>query len=260
MVEKILPGGCFQRYRLARRCDLRPMLTFISTQELLHHAGSLFLPHRCPGCSNRLSNATESICLRCLSTLPATGYFHQVGNPVERLFWGRAKIDAAGSLFYFSRGSTIQRMLHALKYHGNRSVGRQLGSMLGGTLKRGTRFHPVDAIIPIPLHAARLRQRGYNQAACIAHGLSESTAYPVWEDLVIRVRQTETQTRKSRVDRWDNLAGGFRLRGPDRIKDRHLLLVDDVITTGASLEACATAIIEAAPASLRIATIAYATH
>lgn len=195
-----------------------------------------------------------------MSSLPGTGFFEQPGNPVERLFWGRSPVDAAGSLFYFTRGSTIQRILHALKYKGNRRVGLALGNALGESMVKSYRYLPPDAIIPLPLHAERERKRGFNQADYIARGCSEVLGKPVWKGVVIRTKKTETQTTKSRFDRWNNLSGVFGVTKPERIRNKHLLLVDDVVTTGASLEACANALSTAGPSSLRIATIAFATQ
>ncbi len=229
-------------------------------RQWLHHAGALLLPHRCPGCGHLLEDDRVSICLRCLAELPETGFFHQPRNPVEMLFWGRTTVDAAGSLFFFTRGSIMQRILHALKYKGNRETGIRLGRSLGEPIVRSGRFAPLDAVIPLPLHPDKLRLRGYNQAECVARGFSLNTGKPVWHDVVKRIRQTDTQTKKNRIDRWTNLSGGFSLNRPERISGKHLLLVDDVVTTGASLEACAQAILEASPAKLYIATVAYATQ
>ena len=176
------------------------------------------------------------------------------------LFWGRTPVDAAGSLFYFSRGSAMQRILHALKYRGNRQAGVRLGRSLGEAIGASGRFSPIDAIIPVPLHPEREKIRGYNQAECIARGIAVATGWPVWTGLVNRIRQTDTQTRKNRIERWSNLSDGFRLSRPEQVAGKHLLIVDDVITTGASLEACAQGILQASPAKLCIATIAYATQ
>jgi ComF family protein len=230
------------------------------SREWLHHAGALLWPHRCPGCGRTLAGPRESICLRCMSELPRTGFLNQSGNPVEMLFWGRSRVDAAGSLFFFTRGSLIQKMLHALKYKGNQEIGCILGRSLGSAIKSSPRFNPLDAIIPIPLHSDRQRLRGYNQAACIADGCASVTGKPVWNDIVKRVRQTETQTKKNRIDRWANLSSGFSLTRPERITGKQLLIVDDVVTTGASLEACAQCLLQASPSKLYIATIAYATQ
>jgi ComF family protein len=236
------------------------MLQLNKPRQWLDHAGALILPRTCPGCGKKITGLKEVICLRCLTSLPGTGFFEQSDNPVERLFWGRTNVAAAGSQYYFTRGSSIQRILHALKYKGNRSAGQLLGSCLGESLLRTARFKPLDAIIPLPLHPERHRMRGYNQAECIARGCADVIGKPVWKEAVLRVKKTETQTKKSRLDRWDNLAGVFAVVHPERIGNRHLLLVDDVVTTGASLEACAQAILTASPASLRIATVAYATQ
>ncbi|MFN7280419.1 MAG: ComF family protein, partial [bacterium] len=223
-------------------------------------AGTLFWPHRCPGCGRPLTDPGESVCLRCLFELPRTGFLQQPHNPVEMLFWGRTPVDAAGSLFYFSRGSAMQRILHALKYRGNRQAGVRLGRSLGEAIGASGRFSPIDAIIPVPLHPEREKIRGYNQAECIARGIAVATGWPVWTGLVNRIRQTDTQTRKNRIERWSNLSDGFRLSRPEHVAGKHLLIVDDVITTGASLEACAHGILQASPAKLCIATIAYATQ
>lgn len=218
------------------------------------------MPHRCPGCGRMMDDAQTCICLRCIAGLPATGFFQQPGNPVEMLFWGRTPIDAAGSLFFFTRGSSMQSILHALKYKGNRKLGIRMGKLLGNTIARSNRFRELDGVIPLPLHSERLRMRGYNQSACIAQGVSLSVAKPVWEDVINRLRKTDTQTKKNRIDRWTNLSGGFNLTRPERITGKNILLVDDVVTTGASLEACAHTLLQAQPAKLYIATIAYASQ
>jgi len=178
-------------------------------------------------------------------------------NPVERLFWGRVPVAAATSRYYFTGASALQGVLHALKYQGDRGAGRLLGRLLGRSLSEAGRFDALDAILPMPLHPARERLRGYNQAEVLARGISESIGTPVAASLLQRRSHTASQTRKNRTERWHNVSDAFSVGMPDAVAGRKLLLVDDVVTTGASLEACAAALLAAGCAQVSIATVAY---
>lgn len=234
------------------------MSALLRTLDLPHALGSLFFPHRCPGCGEPLQGRKESICPECLARFPETGFATQPDNPVERLFWGRVPLDAAASRFYFTRSSALQGALHALKYRGDMAMGTLLGRLLGRSLAESGRFDGMDALVPMPLHPRKQRLRGYNQAEVIARGVSDVTGIAVVPDALTRSRHTDSQTRKSRLERWRNVSEAFHLTDPIALHDRRLLLIDDVVTTGSSLEACASLIWTNGCRGLCIATVAFA--
>lgn len=234
------------------------MRAFLRYLDLTYALGTLFFPHRCPGCGDILHGRRECVCPECLSRLPETDFAGQPANPVERLFWGRVAVDAATSRYYFTSDSALQGVLHALKYQGDKATGTLLGRLLGRSLADSGRFDDIDALIPMPLHPRKQRLRGYNQAEVIARGVSDVTGIPVIIDALTRRRFTDTQTKKSRLERWRNVSDAFHLPDPGTLQGRRLLLVDDVVTTGSSLEACASLIRTSGCRGLCIATVAFA--
>ena len=220
-------------------------------ESLLH----LAFPHICEGCGSDALPPSHALCTRCLATLPET-HFHRIrGNPVERIFWGRLPIDFASAQYYFTRDSVIQRLMHGLKYEGQKELGLFLGRMMGQSLLTASLIATVDALVPLPLHPAKEQKRGYNQATVLCEGMAEVLKKPVLRSLVGRKVQTETQTKKGRAERWNNMDGKFALRDPSGAAGRHLLLVDDVLTTGATIEACGRALLEGADTRLSVATL-----
>ena len=189
--------------------------------------------------------------------MPETNFELHAGNPVEKKFWGRLPLQTATAQYYFTRESLMQHLMHQFKYKRNKELGAQLGKMMGESLKRSGRF-ATDAIIPLPLFAAKEKRRGFNQATILCEGIAESLGVPVLKDVVIRSHHTDTQTKKGRVERWQNMEGKFILNKPEAIKNKNVLLVDDVVTTGATLEACGTALLQAENVKLSIATLFYA--
>ena len=226
-------------------------------KELRKAFDHFFFPHHCAGCGSDHIHQDALLCSQCFYRLPITDYFNRSDNPVEKTFWGRIPIAAAGSWLYFSKGSGIKQLLHALKYHHRPDIGIQLGRAMGVALKAADRFDHVDALIPLPLFPERERIRGYNQAERIAVGMSEVLHIPVFNDVVKRVRATKTQTKQDRRGRWQNIYNSFAVSQPQAIFQKRLLLIDDIITTGATLEACGQALLEHRPRSLSIATVAY---
>ncbi len=222
---------------------------------LLH----LLFPHLCSGCGNDLLPKESCLCLHCREQLPQTLFEQHHHNPIERIFIGRLPIAAASAAFYFSKASMLQHLMHRFKYKQEKELGMQLGEIMGRQLAVSGRFAP-DALVPLPLFPAREKKRGYNQAAVLCEGIAASLRVPVLTSAVIRPQATETQTRKNRVERWQNMEGRFVVSHPELIRGRHILLVDDVITTGATLEACGQALLEAGPASLSLASLCYAAH
>lgn len=229
-------------------------------KRILHSIFHLFFPHICIGCGSDLVGRKNFLCIQCLNDLPETNFHPHEDNPVEKIFWGRLPLTNATSHFYFSKGGVMQRLMHQLKYKGNQELGLQLGKIMGAGLKNVQRFSDTEVLIPIPLFHAKERRRGYNQSVLICNGLAEILNIPVLEGIVVRIQDTETQTKKSRTERWKNMEGMFRLENAAAIAGKHVLLVDDVITTGATLEACSSELMKAGCSSVSIATLCYAAH
>jgi ComF family protein len=196
------------------------------------------------------------LCMRCIDAMPDTNFESHAGNPVEKKFWGRIPLEQATAQYYFTKESLMQRLMHQFKYRGNHELGAQLGKMMGESLKKSNRFH-VDALIPLPLFAAKEKRRGYNQATVLCEGMAESLQVPVLKDVIIRSQHTDTQTRRGRIERWQNMEGKFVLAKSEAIRNKTVLLVDDVVTTGATLEACGMELLKAENVKLSIATLFY---
>ena len=218
----------------------------------------LFYPHTCTGCGSDLLAADHLLCLKCIHHLPHTNFAALANNQIEKDFWGRLELTGAYSQFYFSKEFLTQHLIHQLKYKGNTKIGFYLGEMMGKTILKSNRFSNIDALIPLPLYPEKEHKRGYNQATVICNGMSAVMNIPVLPDAVIRQQATETQTRKQRTERWENVKNSFKVAKPAQLSGKHLLLVDDVVTTGATLEACGNIILQQGDVKLSIATLAYA--
>jgi ComF family protein len=219
---------------------------------------SLIFPRICAGCGNSLWKNEEGLCQLCEYHLPKTNFHFESENPVSRLFLGKVSIETGSAFLYFNKGSKVQRMVHQLKYKGRKDIGIYLGDQYGQTLKYAPLFNSADAIIPVPLHKKRYMQRGYNQSEQFAIGLSRAMNIPVNRYLLLRIKATETQTRKSRFSRYQNVKEIFTVTSPLEWTGRHLLLVDDVITTGATLESCIQALAVIPGVRVSVACIAAA--
>ena len=229
----------------------------ISAASFLTDLAHLFFPQLCSGCGSDVVAADSPLCIRCIDALPITNFHLHSSNQVEKIFWGRIPVTYASSLCYFNSGSLIQSLLHQLKYKGNKSLGLFLGRLIGETLTQSNRFRDIEALIPLPLYASREKKRGYNQAAVLCEGMAERMDIPVLAHTVIRKSATATQTRKNRLERWENIEGKFQIKNPEKLRNKHVLLVDDVITTGATLEACGQELLSITGLKLSIVTLAY---
>ncbi len=218
----------------------------------------LFYPHLCNGCGSDILDENNLLCLQCINNLPHSNFAQHANNPIEKIFWGRIPITAAHAEFYFAKESLVQTLIHQLKYKNNKEIGFYLGEVMGRSLLNSNRFQQIDYLVPLPLYPDKERKRGYNQAAIICNGISETTTIPVLNNYVIRQRFTETQTRKHRTERWENVEGSFIVKNKERLMGKHILLVDDVITTGATLESCGQAVLQVEGTTLSIATLAFA--
>ncbi len=216
-----------------------------------------FFPELCIACGQILNKQEKVLCIHCLVHIPRTGFHKDDENPVAQLFWGRVKIEHAGAFFYFNKGSAYQSLIHKLKYKGRADIGIEMGKVYGAEL-RNSLFASSDVIVPVPLHPRKLKTRGYNQSEMIAKGLSVPLGLPVSTQSLLRLESTETQTRKSRFDRFMNVDGKFSLGKQEELEGKHIILVDDVVTTGSTLEACANAIHEIPGVKISILTLAVA--
>lgn len=196
--------------------------------------------------------------MHCIAGMPETNFHIYANNPIEKIFWGRLPLASATAQYYFTKESLMQHLMHELKYRGNKELGLQMGRLIGNDLQQTNRFCYVDALIPLPLFPAREKRRGYNQATIICEGIAQVLNVEVLRDVVVRTKHTETQTKKGRMERWKNMEGKFELLNSQRIQDKHVLLVDDVVTTGATLEACGHELIAVNNTRLSIATLCYA--
>ncbi|HEY6956452.1 MAG TPA: phosphoribosyltransferase family protein [Flavisolibacter sp.] len=222
-------------------------------ESLLHFA----YPHVCEGCGTDNLQGDHLLCLHCLSSLPGTNFSPHADNLVEKMFWGRMAVESATSVYYFTKESMMQHLVHQFKYKRNKEIGSYLGELMGWALLESKRFTSVDALIPLPLYKSKERLRGYNQSMLLCEGIAKVLRKPVLPDIVERTEETESQTKKNRIERWENMQGKFKLRDASAIQGLHVLLVDDVITTGATLEACGREILRAKNVRLSVGTLCF---
>ena len=208
-------------------------------RDWLHNVINLFYPRVCAACGAHLLKNEETVCLKCRYTLPHTGYELHADNPVAQTFYGRVRFRAVTSCFFFAKSGKVQHLIHQLKYKGNKEAGVFLGQQIGQSIKEAPLFQGIDYLIPVPLHPKREKQRGYNQSLMICRGINEVTGIPIGDKYLVRGIYTETQTHKSAEDRFKNVKDIFEVHFADELKGKHVLLIDDVLTTGATLESCA---------------------
>lgn len=218
----------------------------------------MFFPHVCEACGKALNKNEEPICTHCLVELPRTDYCKNMDNDIAMLFAGRIKIEKATALFHFHKGSRFRKLLHSLKYKNKPEIGVLLGKELGAAMYSSGNYSDIDYIIPVPLHPKRQKQRGYNQSEMIGKGISLVTDIPILTDVLIRNVETVTQTKMTREERWKNVSGKFIINNPKSIENKHVLLVDDVVTTGSTLEACGETLLSIPGLKLSIAVLANA--
>jgi ComF family protein len=218
----------------------------------------LIFPRVCSGCGNSLWKHENVLCDTCFYHLPRTNFHLQSDNPVNRIFWGRADILSATSFLLFNKGSKVQNIIHDLKYKGRKDIGIFLGQEFGKILRSCSPYSLSGIIIPVPLHRKKYLKRGYNQSEQFAIGLSTTMDIPYTCQCLLRKNATETQTHKSRFLRWKNVKDIFFIKDPDKIAGQKILLVDDVVTTGATLESCISTLSSIPGVAISVATIAYA--
>lgn len=219
---------------------------------------SLVYPDLCIICGESLVRGEKMICLNCFNNIPKTNYHLEPDNTVEKRFWGKVPVYRGTSFFYFYKGSPFQKLLHELKYKGNKEIGEIIGKYAAIDLISSPDFCTVDVIIPVPLHPKKLAKRGYNQSECIANGLASVLKKPVDIYNLKRIRETKTQTKKSIFERYKNTKGVFALQDKTIFREKHVLIVDDVLTTGSTLEACMQVLMETKHIRISVFTLAIA--
>lgn len=218
----------------------------------------LFFPQICMGCGSDSLEKENFLCLECIHDLPHTNFAFHANNPAEKIFWGRVPVHAVMCELYFTKTSMVQNLIHEFKYRGNHEIGLFLGNLMGRSLSNSNRFKGISYIIPMPLFLEKEKRRGFNQAGILCEGITQIIEIPLLLNHVIRVVNTESQTRKRRIQRWQNVDKTFKVLHPEKLEGKHILLVDDVITTGATLEACASEILKVKNVKVSIAALAMA--
>jgi ComF family protein len=218
--------------------------------------GALFFPKYCSSCNRNLMHFEKAVCMHCLTHLPRLQLHDERDNAVEKLFWGRIDVEAATAFLSMPRNGISHRLIHRLKYHGDQEVGERLGALFAHELLESERMKIIDVIVPVPLHPKKLHVRGYNQCDCIARGMAETLGADISLNNLTRTHFSASQTRRGRISRWSNVKDIFWVREPEKFENKRILLVDDVITTGATIEACATALLKINGVQLSVGALA----
>jgi ComF family protein len=219
---------------------------------------SLLFPRLCYACGNHLMRNENLICTECYVVIPRTNYHLAENNPVAQLFWGRCVIEKAAAFSYFNKGSRIRNLIHNLKYKRIKEIGFELGKIYGLSLTSSGFTKDIDVIIPVPLHPSKERMRGFNQSEIISLGIAGASALPLDINTLKRITVSATQTKRSRFERWTNVEGIFRVTDPQAIMGKHVLLVDDVITTGSTIESCTNELLKIEGVKVSVVALAFA--
>ncbi|MDT8401863.1 MAG: ComF family protein [Bacteroidales bacterium] len=219
---------------------------------------SLLFPRLCQACGEPLVRNEDILCTRCMLELPRTNYHLERDNRLEQSFYGRCYIENAAAWTYYRQGGKARKLIHRLKYGKVKPIGPFLGRLYGNILKGSDFCSNIDCILAVPLHSSRERRRGFNQSSLIAGGMAAALNLPFYGNVLRRTEASDTQTNKHRYDRWENVAGIFEVCDPGAIEGKHVLLVDDVITTGSTIEACANELLKIKDVKVSVAAIACA--
>lgn len=225
---------------------------------LWHDFISLIYPRTCVCCEKLLLKDEAFICNTCFIQLPKSGFENEENCELDKVFYGRVEVKKAASYLLFEKSGKVQKILHSIKYKGNKALAEQMGIWYGETLKNQELFNQVEVIVPVPLHPKKQKQRGFNQSEEFARGLSKAMQVPLAVDVLKRSVNTSTQTKKSKEERWENVKDAFEVAVPEKLVNKKILVVDDVITTGATLEACCAAINNAEVSNLSVVSLSYA--
>lgn len=219
---------------------------------------NLFFPKVCNACNNLLNENTDTICLDCRHDLPVTNFHFDNNDAVKNVLYGRAEVENSTALFRFEKKGNVQRLIHNLKYKDYEHIGFVLGNWLGGELKTIDAYKDIDVVIPVPLHKKKLKKRGYNQVAQFGNQIAKALEVDYLDDVLLKVTNTKSQVNKKRLARWNNNEELFTLENQTKIENKHILIVDDIITTGATLEACINVLKQSKNIKISIATMAIA--
>lgn len=225
---------------------------------MLQSIVDLFFPKVCFACNLQLGDNEAYVCTKCRHILPVTNYHLDSDETVLKTFYGRAKIEQATALLRFEKKGITQQLLHNLKYKGHEDVGVFLGKWLGAELRNIDEYKTIDGVIPVPLHKKKLKKRGYNQVAKFAEEIAKQLEIEYIDQVLIKVSNTSSQVTKSRFSRWTNNEEFFIIQNKEKISDKHILLVDDIITTGATMEACIAVLHKANNVKVSVASMAIA--
>lgn len=223
---------------------------------MFHDFLDLIFPRLCYGCETTLTTNEKIICTSCLHALPIADHYLESENPVEKIFYGRIPVENATALLLFEKKGVVQKLIHNLKYRGHREIGNFLGAWLGTDLKDIPAWQEIDLVIPVPLHKQKLRKRGFNQVADFGQELAKALEVQYRDDVLLKVTATQTQTIKKRFARWGSFDETFVLQHEKSLEGKHILLADDLVTTGATLEACAHKLLQVPGVKISIATMA----
>ena len=228
------------------------MSIFYDIAVVLRDVASLFLPRTCLACGRVLLENEGCVCLACRYNMPLTNFAKRKDNPIKLLFENVLPVESAAAMFWFVGGTEWQRIIHNFKYHGRWFFAQKMGEWLGEELLDSGNFDDIDLIVPIPLHYRRRLRRGYNQSEQLALGVGRKMGVECDFRWVRRRHYNDSQTSKSRSERWDNVEEIFDVRRAERLRGKHILLLDDVLTTGATMASCASAIVKACEGDVRI--------
>lgn len=240
---------------------MEPLKKITSTiGDYLQSLVEVIYPNLCIICQKETPINGRELCLLCLTELPYTDHFEYNNNHITKKFYGRLQITHGAALLSYYKGSMFTDMLHRFKYEGAKDIGFMLGRMTGHRLIKADWFHSLDIIVPMPIHKNRRKVRGYNQSAEYAKGIRAITKLPIVENLVVKRLYTTSQVTKGRMARQTNVDMTFSLVDKQRYAGRHILLVDDVITTGATIIACAQCLLQIPGAKVSVVAIAFARY
>ncbi len=231
-------------------------MIFSKLSNIANDINNVLIPRLCFGCNDRLYRGEQLLCTVCRNHLPLTEFDFHKENAVDRIFYGRTEIYSAAALLFYQEKGVVQNLIHALKYKGQIQLGEFLGDWFGELLKQGVPKGTIDLVIPVPLHIKKLRKRGYNQVSEFGRKLAHHFGAEYRDDLLVKTANTRTQTRKNRWYRWLGSRELYLLQDPNALARKHVLLVDDVITTGSTLEACARALQKSSGVTVSIAAMA----
>ncbi|MEN8225137.1 MAG: ComF family protein [Bacteroidota bacterium] len=218
---------------------------------------SLIYPEVCPVCGKSLFKNEKVVCMKCYHHLPRSRFTNDHENLAARVFWGRVPLQRVMAAFLYNKGNAVQQLIHGFKYRGYKEIGIFLGEELGKELSKIYDIHDIAYILPVPLHPKKQKKRGFNQSEIIARGIANQFPAEVNTSILVRKSFSSTQTRKSKYDRWQNVESIFKLKNPETIKNKHILIIDDVITTGATIEACVQCLLQAEGVKVSVGAVAY---